>query len=142
MTPGPNDMALVPPGDQPKPARRKKKADRPDAEPAVARCIQLYHDLFTGKFPGIKPLRGQFARFGKALKDDLLPSWGEPAVGDTLRLFFSTKDPRVSSGQYAPADFLFHAQRLRIQVAAPTARHDQRTADNVSAAARAAGRRQ
>lgn len=116
-----------------------KSAELAQADPAVKRCIDLFHELFEQKhkFP---PRRSDYGRFAKELKRDLLPSWGEDEVVKTLRDFFSTRDARVQQSQYSASDFLFHAQRLRILRNGGQAQADTRTAHNRDAAMRATGR--
>lgn len=113
----------------------KRRAEAPD--PAVKRTQDLFHDRFLARF-GFKPDPRGYGRFGREVKP-LLATWGEAAVRGLVEDFFRTRDARILASDYSMATFLFHAQRLRIrQVEAEV---DPRTARNLDAADRAAGRR-
>lgn len=113
----------------------KARKDAPAPNPAVKRCIDLFHDRHVARF-GFKPDPRQYGRFGKELQL-LLGAWGEDVVAGLIREFFETTDPRVLRSDYKPMDFVNLAQRLRLQ----GQRLDDRTAENLDAAARAIGRR-
>lgn len=144
-------------GDQP--VGKATKKDKPKAEPdgVVARLEAVYTACYRRKFVPclahqrtdclqcgdawasrgpeyeIEPWR-DWGRDRKHLKD-MAAVWGEARVGDIIRDFFASTDPRIRNRDYKVkvlfenAQWLLQAQRNR----AP----DARTAANIDAASRA-----
>lgn len=117
----------------------------PAAEPGVKHAIDTFYAEFVRKFnrrrigtetygeawlrtraSGEKPPMPkehimlpdprQWGRFAKDIKA-LIGAWGEDVVLALIQDFFATTDPRVARGQYSQADFLYHAQYLRLRSA-------------------------
>ena len=110
-------------------APQKKAA--PD--PAVKRVIDAYHAAFLVRH-GFKPII-HGGKDGAHVKQ-LLAAWGEPETLILVARFFATTEPRVLRSDYSLGALFSLAQYLRVE------RPDARTADNLHAAARAAGRRE
>lgn len=119
-------------------AKRAKAetTERPAPNPAIKRCIDAYHQAFLQRF-GFKPQihGGKDASHFK----QLLATWGEPVVMELIEDFLSTTDPRVLRSDYTVGALYNLAQHLRLRREGH--RIDERTAHNLDAAARAAGRR-
>ena len=80
-----------------------------------------------------------WAADGKRAKE-LVASWGEEAVLETIDLFFTTTDPRVTHAwtpDYSFSHFVRMAQYLYLQRQGNGRPMDKRTATNVDAVRRA-----
>lgn len=108
-------------------------------DPAIARIIGEFQRAHLARF-GCKPLRPEYGRFAKELKE-MLAAADETELFDLLADFFAVPaDPRVERTQYRPMDFVRLAQYLRLRRRGACA-SDARTLDNLDAVARATGRR-
>ena len=138
-------------GDEP-PAKKPRKATKAkEADGAVARLFDVYRDEFRRKWnrfapdgtliePEVTPLI-QYGRDGKSLKD-MKDAWGEAAVADLIRDFFASTDPQVVRSDYKIQVLFREAQRLRLNAHGRNGHaRDQRTLENMDAAARAARNR-
>lgn len=107
-----------------------------EADPAVKRCIDAFHDACVRRF-GFKPDPRQYGRLGRDLKP-LLATWGEADMLSLIDEFFTTSEPRITRSDYSVAAFLAVVQLLKVRrLQAP----DARTAENIDAAVRATRRR-
>ena len=121
-------------GDPDPPSKRARKP-KTEKSAAVMAIEAAYVDLFKGRW-GFEPRRN----FGADYKmfSALDSAWGRDEVVQLLHIYFSTKDTRVTSGDYSVRDFNRLAQYLRQRISRPQL--DRRTAENVEAAQRAVGR--
>ncbi len=112
--------------------RTTKKAKAKATESAVPGAIDLYHELFRGKF-GFKPrIRG--GKDGKHFKE-LIATWGRDDVLELVRVFFTTTDPRVTRCDYSVGALYALAQGLMIDMRG--GRLDATTAHILDAVSRA-----
>ena len=130
----------------------KRKAKTPkETDGAVARLFEVYREEFRRKWnrfapdgtlvpPEVTPMI-QYGRDGKHLKD-MKDAWGEEAVAQVIRDFFASTDPQVVRSDYKIAIVFREAQRLRLNAHGRNGHaRDQRTVENMDAAARAARNR-
>jgi len=92
---------------------------------------------WEGKWPFPYSLHAKTRDLGILKK--LCESWGLQAVVDTIRLFFTTTDPRVTRTNYAVTDFQYHAARLRMAQAGGDI--NDKTAGNIHEISKAMGRK-
>ncbi len=141
-------MTLFEDGEPAKPKRVKKPATEADA--AVKRCIDRFYDRFVAKWNRgvdvattpksqlVTPLVSG-GKHGAQFKR-LLAAWDEGTVLELVDTFFTTLDPQVVRSDYSYDAFFRLAQALRLAKARrqPV---DDRTLQNLDAAARATGKR-
>lgn len=107
----------------------------PQPPAPVKRCIDAFHVAFLARH-GFKP-RISGGKDGALLKQ-LIATWGEADVLILIGEFFATTDPRVLRSDYTIGAFVSLAQHLKLRQHGMI---DARTAENLDAAARAAGRK-
>lgn len=134
------------------PAKKAKKRKAPETDGAVKRMMDRFYDRYVARWnPAAAPdtpkrllvtpvLNGKHAAKFK----QLLASWDEAVVGETVDDYFTTTIPEVTRGDYSADKYFLVAQLLRlnrVRRAMDEAKHP-RTEANMREAAKAMGKKE
>jgi hypothetical protein len=141
--------------------RPRKAKPKEDPDPAVPRCVNLFHDEYVRKWTEWESVaeREQWEQDHSSVPSDylakprfegrdikqlkaLIAAWGEKTVSDMIRLFFSTRDQKVERYDYGLRAFTVLADHVYLLLKGRyrRGRLDQRQAANIEAAERAIGK--